>query len=1013
MSGIHLRKYGAQTTVDFQLFEIDGVDFRVDAVHAAGDSVIMKDEGAEVNTDNAFSDEGRGYSIVFTATEMEAARIVVYIVDQTATKAWLDTAITIETYGNASAQHAVDLDDGVRAGLTALPNAAADANNGLVTGDGNVTLTAGVGNRVAVDVEALGGTVQSAADLKDFADEGYDPATDKVQGVVLVDTTTTNTDVRGTDNAALAATALTDVTWTDVRAGYLDELAGANLPTDIADIPTVAEFEARTIVSADYFDPGADAVADVTTVGTTTTNTDMRGTDNGALASVCTEARLAELAAANLPTDIADIPTVAEFNARTIPSADYFDPAADTVVDVTTVGTTTTNTDMRGTDGANTVTPLSAAQTESEVNDALVALKLDHLVAVADGDDPVDNSIVAKLAAGDGDWSGFVPADDSQEAIRDRGDAAWGTGAAAPTATAIVDEWEAQSQADPTGFHVNVQEIAGTAQTANDNGADLNTLISRVTAAVALASVCTEARLAELGATNLPADVDTLLTRLSVANAQALADWINGGRLDLILDAIAGDVVNLDGATMRGTDNAALAATALSTADWTAARAGYLDELEAANIPADIDTLLTRVTAAVALASVCTEGRLAELDAGNLPADIAAIPTSGENASAAADEVLTGATHNIVNSWGRRVRELDEQIGYQDGAIWIDTVNGVAGSVVGENGTVNNPVDNITDALSLAVAIGITRMRVASGSTVTLLAATEGYEIFNANWTLVLNGQSISGSCISGAAASGISTGASQPQFINCRLGAVTLPPAIFKDCGIGSGGGTFTAGSAGEYVFDGCYSLVPGSGTPAFVMTGLGAATGVNNRGWRGGATYTLDSDVTLSHEVLAGGGTTITTGGANVEIRGITRSVTLVLSGAGTVQFVGITGPIAISGTATTVVNLYGIASTLSDASSGASVNDLTLSAAQVNAEVLDVLNVDTFAEPGQGAPAATTTLQEKIAYLYKLMRNKLEQTTTTLSIYNDAGAVVDQKATVSDDLTTFTRGEIGTGP
>lgn len=46
------------------------------------------------------------------------------------------------------------------------------------------------------------------------------------------------------------------------------------------------------------------AVDTVTTVGTTTTNTDMRGTDNAALASVCTEARLAELAAANLPADV-------------------------------------------------------------------------------------------------------------------------------------------------------------------------------------------------------------------------------------------------------------------------------------------------------------------------------------------------------------------------------------------------------------------------------------------------------------------------------------------------------------------------------------------------------------------------------------------------------------------------------------------------------------------------------------------------------------------------------------
>ena len=32
-----------------------------------------------------------------------------------------------------------------------------------------------------------------------------------------------------------------------------------------------------------------------------------------------------------------------------------------------------------------------------------------------------------------------------------------------PTATAIVDEWETQSQADPTGFHVNLKEIDGNA----------------------------------------------------------------------------------------------------------------------------------------------------------------------------------------------------------------------------------------------------------------------------------------------------------------------------------------------------------------------------------------------------------------------------------------------------------------------------------------------------------------------------------------------------------------------
>lgn len=122
-----LQKYGVQTAIDFDLFEVDGVDFRVDAVHAAGDAAVMKDEGAEASTTNGFTDEGQGYSIVLTATEMQAARVVVYLVDLTATKVWLDKTIIIETYGNASAMHAVDLDDAVRAGLTALPNAAGGA----------------------------------------------------------------------------------------------------------------------------------------------------------------------------------------------------------------------------------------------------------------------------------------------------------------------------------------------------------------------------------------------------------------------------------------------------------------------------------------------------------------------------------------------------------------------------------------------------------------------------------------------------------------------------------------------------------------------------------------------------------------------------------------------------------------------------------------------------------------------------------------------------------------------
>jgi len=87
--------------------------------------------------------------------------------------------------------------------------------------------------------------------------------------------------------------------------------------------------------------------------------------------------------------------------------------------------------------------------------------------------------------------------------------------------------------------------------------------------------------------------------------------------------------------------------------------------------------------------------------------------------------------------------------------------------------------------------------------------------------------------------------------------------------------------------------------------------------------------------------------------------------------------------------------------------------ISAADVNAQVLDVLSVDVFVEPGQENPAATASLVTKISYLYKLMRNRIETTAALVSVYNDAGAVVDQKSTISDDGVTFVRDEFVTGP
>lgn len=56
-----------------------------------------------------------------------------------------------------------------------------------------------------VDLDQIGGVVQSATDLKDFADTGYNPATHKVAGVLLTDEVTT---VSGLANNVITAASI-------------------------------------------------------------------------------------------------------------------------------------------------------------------------------------------------------------------------------------------------------------------------------------------------------------------------------------------------------------------------------------------------------------------------------------------------------------------------------------------------------------------------------------------------------------------------------------------------------------------------------------------------------------------------------------------------------------------------------------------------------------------------------------------------------------------------------------
>jgi len=300
------------------------------------------------------------------------------------------------------------------------------------------------------------------------------------------------------------------------------------------------------------------------------------------------------------------------------------------------------------------------------------------------------------------------------------------------------------------------------------------------------------------------------------------------------------------------------------------------------------------------------------------------------------DSLLTEAT--IAN----------QSVGYADGAIWVDTNESNTNTEMFVDGTADNPVSTWAAALTLSASLGIERFHIAGGSSITLTADSSNYDIYGHAYDLDLNGQTITNANIAGARVSGtgVNTGTA-PVFEYCGIGAVTLGPSRLYQCGIGRASGAFAAGSAGQFVIIDCFSFVPGSGTPSLDFSGTGSTTGINIRGWKGGTNITLDSDCTLSLEVLAGGGQTVTTGGANVEIRGLCRAVTVTVSDSETVQVIATTGPITINddGASTATVNLYGVASAVTDNTTGSTVNDYTVKQSVQTGDAFAIVNSGTY--------------------------------------------------------------------
>jgi len=77
-------------------------------------------------------------------------------------------------------------------------------------------------------------------------------------------------------------------------------------------------------------------------------------------------------------------------------------------------------------------------------------------------------------------------------------------------------------------------------------------------------------------------------------------------------------------------------------------------------------------------------------------------------------------------------------------------------------------------------------------------------------------------------------------------------------------------------------------------------------------------------------------------------------------------------------------------------------------INAQVVDALSVDTYAELSS-PPAATSSLKDKITWMFMMLRNKVTQTSTQRKLHADDNVTVVGTESVTDDGTTYTKEKV----
>jgi len=376
-NGVKSCQYGVACTVTFNLFNTDGT-LDIDEVDGGTEVTVHKNEDVGTTATNDFADEGGFYSILLTATETQAARVVL---DIAATDR---EVVHIETYGHPLAQHINGFQPFVAAG------------NAQAGGTTTTTLAAG----------------------ESFTDDAIVGSRLKiVEGAGVGQTAI----ISAWNNTTKVATHTTLITATDTTSDYIAEFTRDSIITVNGGVvdANVASMDADTLTGSAIATTAVDKIVDAT-LNEDMTAHQTAGTLGGAIGDPVASTE-----------SIYD--AVVTDAAGTNVAADIIAVKAETALIVSDTNELQTD-DIPGSLAA--LNDISTAEVNTQVDLALTDINLDHFVGTATGIPALPAGTYLDLVQDDG-TAVYDRTTDSLQVISDSGG---GGPTAAQIADAVLDE---------------------------------------------------------------------------------------------------------------------------------------------------------------------------------------------------------------------------------------------------------------------------------------------------------------------------------------------------------------------------------------------------------------------------------------------------------------------------------------------------------------------------------------------------------------------------------------------